>query len=136
MAAKPLGRIRDNPKSRKVLPPPAEAPPIEEIAQKARYAGSTHHRTMPDKHGRSPTNKRGRTKCPKDLQQNPDLVQEWLKQGILLRQFGKFAKGDKFPRVVWYKDGETIFEARLTNRASGEYHGFALRSGQTVTGLN
>ena len=46
------------------------------------------------------------------------------------------AKGGKFPSVVWYRDGETIFEARLTNRVSGEYHGYALRSGQTVTGLN
>ena len=46
------------------------------------------------------------------------------------------AKGGKFPSVVWYRDGETIFEARLTNRVSGEYHGYALRSGQTVTGLH
>ena len=35
------------------------------------------------------------------------------------------AKGGKFPSVVWYRDGETIFEARLTNRVSGEYHGYA-----------
>ena len=28
-----------------------------------------------------------------------------------------------FPRYVWYKHGETVFEGRLVNRETGEYKG-------------
>jgi hypothetical protein len=34
--------------------------------------------------------------------------------------------GNDFPLFVWYRDDEILYEARLSNRTSGEYHGYPL----------
>ncbi len=31
-----------------------------------------------------------------------------------------------FPRYVWHLDGDVLYEARLTNSGTGEYHGYPL----------
>jgi hypothetical protein len=31
-----------------------------------------------------------------------------------------------FPRFVWHLEGETLYEARLSNRELGEYHAYPL----------
>jgi hypothetical protein len=33
-----------------------------------------------------------------------------------------------FPRYVWYRDGEILFEGRLTNQTLGEYKGYPISS--------
>ena len=33
-----------------------------------------------------------------------------------------------FPRYVWYKDSDKVFEGRLVNRSSGSYKGYLLDS--------
>lgn len=31
-----------------------------------------------------------------------------------------------FPRYVWHREGDTVFEGRLVNRGNGSYKGFPL----------
>jgi hypothetical protein len=31
-----------------------------------------------------------------------------------------------YPRYVWHLDGDVLYEARLTNSGTGEYHGYPL----------
>ena len=38
---------------------------------------------------------------------------------------GGFMEG-AFPRYVWYRDGERLFEGRLTNQVLGEYKGYPI----------
>ena len=40
-----------------------------------------------------------------------------------------------FPRYVWYKYGEMIFEARLVNRGSGSYKGYPLEKDEWPEGI-
>ena len=32
----------------------------------------------------------------------------------------------RFPRFIWYKDDEVLYEARLSNEQAGQYHGYPL----------
>ena len=41
----------------------------------------------------------------------------------------------KFPRYVWSKDGESVYEARLTNPMKGEYKGYPIRRDEWPEGI-
>lgn len=43
-------------------------------------------------------------------------------------------EGD-FPRYVWYKHGDTVFEGRLVNRETGEYKGYPLHGDEWPDGI-
>lgn len=131
MAARPARRRRRNPKDRKVLPPPAEVS-LAEVARKCRYVGSPYHRTIPGPAGR-PVYRPGKSSCPKELQRNPRLVQCWLEDAVRRGHCGEFERG--FPRLVWRRDGEMVFEARQGTPGSGEYHGYVLEPDELVRGL-
>lgn len=53
------------------------------------------------------------------------MVCEWLRSAIRRGATGAPWEG-AFPRYVWYKDGDTVFEGRLVNREAGSYKGFPL----------
>ena len=132
--AKQPQQSRGNPNRRKeVLPPPPDTHDLAEVAEKCKYVGSPYHRTMPDSFGNRPVYHEGKSKCPKELQRNPSRVTEWLREAIRQGQFGEFDNG--FPALVWYRDGGDVFEARLHNRESGEYHGYPLEPHDHITGL-
>jgi hypothetical protein len=52
-------------------------------------------------------------------------VNKWLKKAIRKGVVGGYWEGG-FPRYAWYKDGDTVYEARLTNPGNGEYKGYPL----------
>jgi len=132
--ARPPNRERGNPNQRKeVLPPPPDMLDLKAVAAKCRYAGSPYHRTMPDAFGNRPVHHPGKSKCPEELQRNPSRVTQWLRKAIRQGQFGEFDNG--YPVLVWYKHGDHVFEARLHNRESGEYHGYPLEPHDHITGL-
>ena len=54
-------------------------------------------------------------------------VTAWLRDAIKRGTFGELWEGS-FPRYVWYKAGETVYEARLLNCESGEYKGYPLEA--------
>ena len=89
----------------------------EDAASRAAYRGSPEHK-LP--HARSDA-----TLCPSELEgQEADLTR-WLRSAIEQGSAGGFMEG-AFPRYVWYRDGERLFEGRLTNQALGEYKGYPI----------
>lgn len=40
-----------------------------------------------------------------------------------------------FPRYVWYKDGETLYEGRLVNADLGHYKGYPLNPDEWPHGI-
>ena len=124
-------RRRRNPKGRRVLSPPAGVS-LADVARRCRYVGSPYHRTIPGASGR-PVYLTGKSKCPEELQRDPNLVQRLLKEAISQGHCGEFEDG--FPRRVWRRVGATVFEARQGTPGSGEYHGYPLEADQLVQGL-
>ena len=41
-----------------------------------------------------------------------------------------------FPRYVWHREDDTVYEARQGAAGSGEYHGYPLKPNQIVRGLS
>lgn len=132
MPAKQPRHIPFKPRVHKVEEPPPGTD-LNAVAQKCRYAGSPYHKIMPDRYNNRPVYHRGKSKCPRELQNNPAQVTEWLRAAIRQGQCGKFENG--FPRRVWYRDGNDVFQANLHNRESGEYHGFPLEPHDHIIGL-
>lgn len=64
--------------------------------------------------------------CDRRLGDREQLT-SWLSQAIMRGAFGRLWEGS-FPRYVWYKDGDIVYEGRLINRESGEYKGYPLES--------
>ena len=88
----------------------------EHAASEAQYGGSPEHK-LP--HARSDA-----TLCP-ELEGRHGELNGWLRKAIALGHVGGFMEG-AFPRYVWYRDGENLFEGRLTNRELGEYKGYPI----------
>ncbi len=109
-------------KGLKIVRPP-DGVSLERVAEACRYQGSGYHRTMPGRSGPPRSKPRG-TKCPRHLQRQPEEVERLLREAIRAGHCGTFEGG--FPRRVWRRIGQTIFEARQGSPGSGEYHGFTL----------
>ena len=92
-------------------------PQREHAAATASYAGSPEHK-LP--HARSDA-----TLCPSDLEGHQQEITVWLRNAIAEGHAGGFMEGS-FPRYVWYRDGERLFEGRLTNQVLGEYKGYPI----------
>ena len=89
----------------------------EHAAAVASYTGSPAH-TLP--HARSDA-----TLCPSDLDGSQAELTLWLRNAIAKGHAGGFMEG-AFPRYVWYRDGDRLFEGRLTNQVLGEYKGYPI----------
>lgn len=61
------------------------------------------------------------------------MVQRLLEEAVSQGSCGEFEGG--FPRRVWHRVGEIVFEARQGTPGSGEYHGYPLDTDQLVEGL-
>lgn len=125
-------RRRDNPKARRVVPPP-DGVDLVEAAESCRYVGSPYHKL-----GRSFAGTSGRRRpdagiCPRELNHRQDLMERWLRDAVEAGQVGAWQRG--FPRYVRHREGGVVFEARQGSPGSGEYHGYPLTPEQRVRGL-
>lgn len=126
-------RRRNNPKHRVVAAPP-EGTHLEALSQRVSYVGSVQHKDAPSFAGKSIRPRPDSSICPRELADQQSLIQEWLEESLEAGTIGATWDGD-FPRYVWRRVGETVYEARLTNSASGEYKGYPLEPDETVEGL-
>lgn len=62
------------------------------------------------------------------------MIHEWLRSAIRRGATGAPWESG-FPRYVWYKDGETVFEGRLVNRGNGSYKGYPLEKDEWPEGV-
>ena len=121
-------RTRDNPKARIVRESPDDAN-LADIAENVRYVPSSYHdATDPSHRPRADA-----TICPKEVSKKRRRIQVWLRNAILAGRTGTWCGG--FPRYVWHREGDVIYEARQGPPGSGEYHGYPLHPKQTVRGL-
>jgi hypothetical protein len=65
------------------------------------------------------------SKCPSswDLITATRALKEAIRMGCVSIEW----RGE-FPRFAWYMDGQTLYEAVLSNQVSGEYHAYPLES--------
>lgn len=96
---------------------------LRTIVTTVRYTGSAYHRSPGSKAG--PIAKRAglTSRCPPNW--TNAKATEALKLAISEARVSCYWESG-FPRYVWYLDGDVLYEARLSNRVSGEYHGYPL----------
>lgn len=123
---------RDNPKARKVVPPP-EGIDLGQVAESCRYDGSPYHKDRPGFAGMPPGRRPGATLCPPELANRRDLVEGWLRDAIRAGRTGAWEGG--YPRYVWHREGNVVFQAQQGSPGSGVYHGYPLEPWQQVRGL-
>lgn len=93
------------------------------VVEHCRYVGSPEHKDAPSFAG-EPRPRRDASICDQRLK-SADVITVWLREAIQKGAFGSYWEGT-FPRYVWYKDGETVYEGRLLNCELGEYKGYPL----------
>ena len=126
-------RHRDNPKARKVAPPP-EGIDLAQVAESCRYAvDNPYHKARPGSAGTPPRHRPDASLCPSDLVDCRERIEQWLRDAVRAGRIGAWEGG--FPRYVWHREGGTVFEARQGSPGSGEYHGYPLAPWQHVQGL-
>ena len=129
---KRTNHTRDNWRVRTVTPPSNDEN-LTRVAGACRYVGSPYHKNHPSFAG--PPRSRPRTsKCPADLKDKRELMECWLRNALMSGQVGALWEGG-FPRYVWHRDEDTVYEARQGSPGSGEYHGYPLMPNQVVRGL-
>ena len=102
------------------------------IAEKVSYVGSPEHKDFPSFAGR-PLLRADASRCPRWIKDR-QVVEEWLRSAILQGAVGApWERG--FPRYVWRKENDTVFEGRLTNSVQGEYKGYPLERDEWPHGI-
>ena len=114
---------RKRPQRRSIEPPP-EGIDVSGLASRVTYVGSPEHKTAPSFAGQ-PRPRGDATKCDTALSDRLGDIQRWLRHAVEVQCFGGPWEGG-FPRYVWCKVGEIVFEARLVNRGFGQYKGWQL----------
>lgn len=96
---------------------------LNALADRVRYTGSPEHKDAPTFAGQ-PRLRGDASLCPREYN-NLDLVTGWLRAAIRAGSTGAPWESG-FPRYVWHREQDTVFEARLVNRGNGAYKGYPL----------
>lgn len=107
---------------------------LETAASAARYIGSPEHKDTPSFAGQ-PQPRADASICDRTLASDRERAQQWLAAAIRRGTVSADWEGE-FPRYVWYKEGETVYEGRLVNRAQGWYKGFPLTAAEWPPGID
>ena len=105
---------------------------VNHLAGRVVYVGSPEHKDIPSFAGQ-PRLRGDASRCPREITDR-ELVNQWLRSAIRRGAVGAPWEGD-FPRYVWYRDGDSVYEGRLVNRGNGEYKGYPLDKNQWPGGL-
>jgi hypothetical protein len=108
--------------------PENEAEPTE-LAELVTYVGSAEHKSYPSPVG-DPHLRSDATRCDPELGYDVALFTEVLREAVRRRCVSPAFNG-RFPRYVWGRLGNRLFEARLINRGLGTYKAYELESIET-----
>jgi hypothetical protein len=106
---------------------------LEHVANRARYIGSPEHKDTPSLSG-APRPRADASICDRRLAHDFEQVGIWLRNAILQGQVSEYWERE-FPRYIWYRDGDTVYEGRLVNCVAGEYKGYPLDPSEWPEGL-
>lgn len=126
-------RRRRNPRLRRVGPCPPETD-LDAVAARVAYGGSPYHKDIPSFAGRVPVVRPDASICPRSLAGQQNEITRWLRQAIRSGWFCDCWENG-VPLRVWIRQEGVVYEARPTNKGTGEYHGYPLRDDETVKGL-
>ena len=121
---------RRRPQRRQIHVPPGTD--LIRLADLAVYVGSPEHKDVPGFAGQ-PRLRADASCCPREITDR-ELVNQWLRSAIRRGAVGAYWEGG-FPRYVWYKDGDIVFEGRLLNSGNGEYKGYPLDKSEWPSGI-
>lgn len=118
--------------SKRIGDAPAEVDLLQ-VADRVRYVGSQEHKTMPSPAG-EPKPRADASICQFHTRDEFVMVNGWLRAALLGKKFSEMWENG-FPRYLWYRNGDQVYEARLTNRGLGEYKGYPLEPDQVLRNL-
>lgn len=120
-------------RSREPIEPP-EGVNLAALARRASYAGSVEHKDAPSEAG-WPRPRADAYICDRAWIGRFAEITRMLRQAIRSGAIGGPWEGD-FPRYVWYKAADgSVYEARLINKASGQYKGYKLEEAERPKGM-
>jgi hypothetical protein len=122
---------RRRPRVRIIAPPSGVN--LESVAGRATYVGSPEHKDAPSFAG-EPRPRADASICDRALIGKQAELTNWLREGNRNGRVSELFEGD-FPRYVWHKEGDGVYEARLVNSAAGHYKGYPLNADEWPTGL-
>ena len=105
---------------------------LANLAPRASYVGSPEHKDSVSFVGQ-PRPRSDASLCPREIQ-DVGVVIRWLRLAIHNGSTGAPWEGD-FPRYVWHREGDVVFEARLVNREEGSYKGYPLNKDEQPPGI-
>lgn len=104
--------------------PALQGTDLKAIAARVSYIGSPEHKDTPSFAGQ-PRPRADAAICDRSLARKQVLVTRWLREAVRLGFVSAYWEGD-FPRYVWHREGDFVFEARLVNQINGQYKGYPL----------
>lgn len=107
---------------------------LASLARLARYVGSPEHKDTPSFAGH-PRPRADATICDRSFIDRQKEIATWLRAALKRGAVGAPWEG-AFPRYVWYRHGDTVYEGRLVNQEKGEYKGYALGADELPRGLD
>lgn len=102
---------------------PEDADTPEAVASRVTYTGSRLHKTHASPAG-VPALRADKAKCDDYPQAEWPRLAEALRKAIISGIVSEFRGG--FPARAWIWINGVLHEARLTNEAAGDYHGFPI----------
>lgn len=106
---------------------------LDSVSESVRYVGSPEHKDVPSSFAGPPRLRADASCCPRDLV-DVRIVVGWLRTAVKRGATGAPWEG-AFPRYVWYKHQDTVFEGRLVNRGNGSYKGYPLGDDEWPDGI-
>lgn len=109
-----------------------DAASLAKASAAARYSPSDYHCRLPDGRPRRVRAKPASV-CPRQwpIDEATEALRITINKGHVSETWE-----DGFPRYVWYREGETIYEARHTRGPHGTYHAYPIEAAEAPLELN
>jgi hypothetical protein len=132
---------RDSDNEKRRLEPDPDPVRLQSLLQKAKYRGIARHKSAPRDFGildDSGGSRSDATLCdrdagfsPSDVATIPDLIRRGITAGLVGHNWRP-----GIPTIIWpVADNGWIFEGRITNRETAEYHGYPVRPSEAIASL-